>query len=165
MSIDQKQDAVAVTRRIDAPATTIFAILCEPVSHPAIDGSGMLRSASAKPVTTLGDMFAVEMWNEEMGEYEMTNRIVEFEPDRRIRWQPTMTRASRAEDREAIGESANQLWGFELTPISDNVTDVTETFDCAASPDWLKQAVNGGERWIDAMTATLDKLAKRVAAG
>jgi uncharacterized protein YndB with AHSA1/START domain len=162
MSIDQRQDVVAVTRRIAAPAPTIFALLCEPASHPAIDGSGMLRSTAAGPVTKVGDSFAVEMWNAEMGEYEMTNTVVELEPHRIIRWQPTMTRASRAEDREDVGNSANQLWGFELTPISDDVTDVTETFDCVASPDWLKEAVKGGERWIEAMTATLDNLAKRV---
>jgi hypothetical protein len=105
------------------------------------------------------------MWNDEMGEYEMTNLVVEFEPDRLIRWQPTMTRASRPEDREEIGNSANQRWGFELAPISDRVTEVTETFDCAASPDWLKTAVKGGERWVEAMTATLDNLAERIDAG
>jgi uncharacterized protein YndB with AHSA1/START domain len=162
MPVDQNPNTVSVTRRIDAPAAAIFAVLCEPANHVAIDGTGMLRGTSAEPVSKLGDSFAVEMWNEEMGEYEMTNTIVEFEPGRLIRWQPTMTGASRPEDREDIGNSARQRWGFELNPVDDGVTDVTETFDCTESPDWLKQAVRGGERWIDAMTATLDKLATQV---
>jgi hypothetical protein len=99
------------------------------------------------------------MWNAEMGSYEMTNTIVEFVPDRLIRWQPTMTRASRPEDLDGVGISAKQRWGFELTPVSDTVTDVTETFDCIDSPDWLKTAVKGGQGWVTAMTATLDNLA------
>jgi uncharacterized protein YndB with AHSA1/START domain len=160
MDIDRNENTVAVTRRIAAPAETVFAVLCDPANHVAIDGSGMLRTSLAGPVSEIGDSFAVEMWNDQMGEYEMTNAIVAFEPDRLIRWQPTMTRASRPEDAETVGDSAKHRWGFELTPVDDDVTDVTETFDCGESPDWLKQAVKGGERWIEAMTATLDNLAQ-----
>jgi hypothetical protein len=76
-----------------------------------------------------------------------------------------MTRASRPEDRDGVGNSAKQRWGFQLTPVDETVTDVTETFDCVNSPAWLKDAVKGGERWIEAMTTTLDKIAARVEAG
>jgi uncharacterized protein YndB with AHSA1/START domain len=162
MSTEQSENAVAVTRRIDAAASTIFAVLCDPANHVTIDGSGMLRSTPPRQVSSVGDDFAVEMWNEEMGEYEMTNQVVEFEPGRLIRWQPTMTRSSRPEDQDFLGDSAKQRWGFELTPVSDTTTDVTETFDCNASPDWLKDAVKGGEQWIPAMTETLEKLAMQV---
>lgn len=41
-----------------------------------------------------------------MGDYEMTNLIVEFEPHRLIQWQPIMTRASRPEDSANLGNSA-----------------------------------------------------------
>jgi uncharacterized protein YndB with AHSA1/START domain len=162
MASTPTENSVAVTRQVDAPASTIFALLCDPANHVAIDGSGMLRSTPAGGVSRVGDNFAVEMWNDEMGSYEMTNTIVEFEPDRLIRWQPAMTRASRPEDRDAVGSTAKQRWGFELTPVSDTVTDVTATFDCIESPDWLKTAVKGGQRWVEAMTATLDNLAERV---
>jgi hypothetical protein len=165
MSLDLSENAVAVTRRIDAAATTIFALLCDPANHVAVDGSGMLRSTPTRPLSNTGDSFAVEMWNDEMGEYEMTNLVVEFEQDRLIRWQPTMTRASRPEDRDGVGNSAKQRWGFQLTPVDETVTDVTETFDCVNSPAWLKDAVKGGERWIEAMTTTLDKIAAGVEAG
>ena len=162
MASSPTENAVAVTRRIDAPASVIFAVLCDPANHVVIDGSGMLRSTPAGRVANVEDSFAVEMWNDEMGSYEMTSTIVEFEPDRLIRWQPTITRASRAEDQDDIGTSAKQRWGFELVPVSETVTDVTETFDCIDSPDWLQRAVQGGQRWVEAMTATLDHLAERV---
>ena len=154
------ENSVAVTQRVDAPASTIFSLLCDPANHVVIDGSGMLRSSPTARMRRVGDHFAVEMWNDEMGPYEMTNTIVEFELDRLIRWQPTMTRASRPEDLDGVGNSARQRWGFELAPVGDTVTDVTETFDCIDSPEWLKTAVKGGRRWVDAMTVTLDKLAE-----
>jgi uncharacterized protein YndB with AHSA1/START domain len=92
--------AVAVTRRIDAPAATIFALLCDPGSHVAFDGSGMLRSTTAVALSRVGDTFAVEMWNEHMDDYEITNLIVDFEPGRVIRWQPVLTRTSRQDAQE-----------------------------------------------------------------
>jgi uncharacterized protein YndB with AHSA1/START domain len=164
MTTDPRADVVAVTRRMDAPAATIFAVLCDPATHVAVDGSGMLRASTAGRVTAVDDSFAVEMHNDEMGDYEMTNVVVELEPNRLIRWQPTMTRASRPEDQEDVGKSAEHRWGYELTPVSDAVTEVTHTFDCSDSPDALKRAVRGGERWIPSMAATLEKLALRVEA-
>jgi hypothetical protein len=59
-------------------------------------------------------------------------------------------------------------WGYELTAVGEGCTLVTETFDCSRSPEWLRRAVRGGDRWNASMTATLeklDKLAARSAAG
>ena len=33
-----------------------------------------------------------------------------------------------------------------------------ETFDCSGAPEWLRNAVKGGARWIDSMTVTLERL-------
>jgi len=162
MRVEQTENAVAVTMRVDASTTTIFAMLCDPASHVAMDGSGMLRSAPAGALSQVGERFSVEMTNDFMGEYEMTNEIIAFEPNRLIQWEPTLTRASRPEDRDGVGESARQRWGYVLTPVSDTVTDVTETFDCIDSDDWLKEATKGGELWIDAMTKTLNNIADQI---
>jgi uncharacterized protein YndB with AHSA1/START domain len=158
LSADITPNVVSVTRRIDAPAAAIFEMLCDPSNHVTVDGSGMLRSTPPRRLSRVGDSFAVKMWNEEMGDYEMTNRVVEFEPDKLIAWQPALTRASRPEDQEGVGNSALQRWGFMLTPVTETVTEVTETFDCTKSPAWLKAAVKGGQRWVEAMTETLANL-------
>lgn len=151
--------ATSVTRRIEAPAERIFALLCDPADHVAIDGSGMLRSTEARPITKVGDRFVVEMWNEHMDDYEITNTITAFEQDRSIRWQPLLTRASRPEAQDRVGVSAGHVWGFELTRVAEGVTDVTETVDYSASPEWLQEISQGGKTWTEALNTTLGRLA------
>ncbi|HTX63402.1 MAG TPA: SRPBCC family protein [Acidimicrobiales bacterium] len=151
--------AVEVTRRIPLPATRVFALLTDPARHPEIDGSGMLRHAlDARPVRGVGDTFVMAMHNDEMGDYEMTNHVVEYETDRRIAWEPVLSAATRDEDVAGIGSSAHQRWGYTLVPGGEGVTIVTETFDCSESPEWLKKAVRGGQRWLTAMAASLERL-------
>src|SRR5579875_1293858 len=101
---DAKEASVSVSRRIEATAGEIFEVLTDPTRHPGIDGSGMLRYAVTRtPLTRAGQTFVVRMHNEEMGEYEMTNTVVDFEPGRRVAWGPAMTAGSRREDVEGLG--------------------------------------------------------------
>lgn len=152
-------NVVEVTRGIAAPAPRIFAVLADPARHPEFDGSGMLRQALApRPVGDVGDAFVMAMHNEEMGDYEMTNHVVEYDPDRRIAWEPVMSAASREEDVAFLGDRAHHRWGYTLVPEGEEFTVVTETFDCTESPQWLKKAVRGGQRWLDTMTASLERL-------
>jgi len=158
---DTKRDTVAVTRRIEAPAERIFSILANTATHHLLDGSGMLRpGAETAMISGVGDVFRVAMYNDEMGDYVMENHVVEYEQDRCITWQPMLVGASRPEDVAEIGNSAHQLWGYVLAPAGQHATDVTEFFDCSQSPEWLREAVRGGERWRESMTATLDNLAR-----
>ena len=153
-------NVVSVTRRIPAAASRIFAVLADPARHPEIDGSGMVRAAlSAGPVREVGGSFVMAMHNDEMGDYEMTNHVVAYEQDRVIAWEPVMSAASREEDVADVGSPARHRWGYTLVSVGADLTDVTETFDCTESPEWLQQAVRGGQRWVDAMAATLKKLA------
>jgi hypothetical protein len=157
---------VSVAREIEAPAEQLFGVLARSANHPLIDGSGMLREATADVVLSrVGDVFTIRMHNDEMGDYEMSNHVVEFELNRRITWEPVMTAATRAEDQAEIGDKGHQRWGYQLTPVGAGTTLVTETYDCSSSPEWLRRAVRGGDRWIPSMTATLEKLAAHAAAG
>jgi uncharacterized protein YndB with AHSA1/START domain len=153
---------VSVTREISAPAAAIFRYLADPANHPAIDGSGMLKTGAPTVLSGTGDVFDVDMHNDEMGDYVITNHVVEFEPDRKITWEPTLKSVSRAEDEAAIGRRAGHRWGFELSPEGDGATIVTETFDCTKAPEWLQNVLNGGQRWVESMTITLEKLDEAV---
>jgi hypothetical protein len=156
---DAAGEPVSVSRRIAAPAVVVFAVVEDPVRHPAIDGSGMLMQAVWRPpICRVGDTFTMLMRNDEMGYYEITNHVVEYVPGQRIAWEPTLTNASRAEDQEDIGTRNQHRWSYVLTPDGEDGTLVTETYDCTRSPDWLRKAVKDGHRWVAAMTETLEKL-------
>jgi hypothetical protein len=149
---------VAVSRTINASAHNLFDLLARPANHPLIDGSGMLREGPEVRVCGVGDVFTMKMHNDEMGDYEIANHVVLYEPDRRIGWEPVLTAASRAEDQGEIGQPAGHRWTYELVAIDSGSTVVTETYDCTRAPEWLQKAVKGGNRWIDSMTATLKRL-------
>jgi hypothetical protein len=152
-------ELVSVSRRVGAPIDVVFAVLADPARHPDIDGSGMLmRAVWRPPLGRVGDTFTMLMRNDEMGYYEITNHVVEYVADERIGWEPSLTNASRAEDQEDIGVRNQHRWSYELAPDGAGGTLVTETYDCTRSPEWLRKAVKDGERWVAAMTATLEKL-------
>ena len=161
------QNRVSVSRQIPAPASVLFGILARPANHLLIDGSGMLRrTVSGERITQPGDVFVMAMHNDEMGEYEMTNYVTGFEPDRLITWEPVMSAASREEDKRGIGyRDEPHRWCYVLAQGTDGSTVVTEIYDCSRAPEWLRQATQGGERWVPAMTETLAKLETLATAG
>ncbi|MEV0522137.1 MULTISPECIES: SRPBCC family protein [unclassified Streptomyces] len=80
-----------VQRQVAASPEKIFALLCEPAGHVAIDSSGMLQSAEGKPVRGAGDEFVVHMDREALndyplGKYDVTVIITRFEQDALIEW-------------------------------------------------------------------------------
>ncbi|HEV2361629.1 MAG TPA: hypothetical protein VGS21_07995 [Acidimicrobiales bacterium] len=149
-----------MSRRIDAPAARVFAVLADPRRHAEFDGSETLRGAvSGSVITGVGDIFMMRMYLEEVGEYVMMNYVVEFEPDRRIGWEPAPGDAAASEDgKYPIGVPAGHRWSFELTPDTSGATIVTEIFDASSAPEELQEATRDGEDWIDAMTSTLARL-------
>jgi hypothetical protein len=163
MTADSRQP-VSVSRRIEAPAEELFEVLARPARHPGIDGSGMLKQAGGDCVISgVGDTFTMSMHNAEMGDYEITNHVVEFRRNRLIGWEPVLSAASRAEDAADIGERGGHRWIYELTPAGPGATIVTETYDCSRAPEWLRRAVRNGDRWVASMTATLEKLDQQCA--
>ena len=141
---------VSVSRRIEAPAADIFKLLADPERHPEFDGSEMLRpGARNKVIVGVGDVFVTKMYVTAMGDYEMHNRIVVFEADRCIAWEPGNPELARNGSR----------WRFDLAPDGPNATVVTETYDCTESPQEVRDAVDNGNAWLTGMTKTLERLA------
>lgn len=80
-----------VQREIAAPAQNVFALLCNPNGHVAIDSSGMLQSADGDHVQQAGDEFVVHVDREAlndypMGKYDVSVIITTLEQDRLIEW-------------------------------------------------------------------------------
>jgi hypothetical protein len=112
-----------VQREIVAPPANVFAVLCDPKGHVAIDSSGMLQSADGDPVRQVGDEFVVHMDREALndyplGKYDVTVIITRFEPDALIEW--TIS--------GVIQPPIRHLYGYRLEPTSAG-TLVTSYYD------------------------------------
>jgi hypothetical protein len=151
---------VSVYRRIAAPAAEIFRVLAAPVNHPALDGSGMLRGARDEPVlAAVGDTFTTAMYLPGLGDYLMLNRVIAFDQDRRIAWEPTPGDAVASRNAGLpIGASQGYSWGYQLQP-DGGTTIVTEIFDCTEAGQAIRDAVHDGQDWVEAMHQTLGRLA------
>jgi hypothetical protein len=97
---------------INAAAQTIFDVLADPRRHGEFDGSGTVLSVVQGPERLhLGATFAMSM--KIKVPYRTVNTVHEFQEGRLIAW----------------GHFNRHLWRYELTPLSDTSTSVTETFD------------------------------------
>jgi uncharacterized protein YndB with AHSA1/START domain len=157
---DDSYQPVVVSRQINAPASKIFQVLADPARHVEIDGSGMLRGVvSTTPITRTGDVFVMKMYFSRLGEYEMNNHVVEYEPDRRLSWEPE---AGHGHPNAASANEAQRRWGqrwtFELTPMGTDATLVTETYDCSRAPEEQRVGMDNGKVWLESMTETLERL-------
>jgi uncharacterized protein YndB with AHSA1/START domain len=157
------EPSVSISRDIDAPADELFGYLARPAHHSTIDGSGMLRGTDDRTVLSgIGDVFEMQMFTDTLGDYVMENHVVEFEPDRRIAWEPVLKETDKADFQSRVGDRAHLRWGWELTPQPGGGTRVTEFYDLSAAPEWLHEATNEGEQWRPAMSASLANLADLV---
>jgi len=117
-------DRIEVPRTIAAPAADIFAVLCDPQGHVAIDATGMLQDADGEPVRAAGDTFVVHMDRDslndfpELGRYDVTVQISEFEQDKLIAW------TILGKIRPQIGH----VYGYRLEP-AEGGTLVTSFYD------------------------------------
>jgi hypothetical protein len=162
---DDTTGVVSVSRRIEAPADVIFAVLADPGRHTELDGTGMLRGPkSGGPISAVGDRFVMNMYFDHFGgDYTMDNHVVEFEPARRIAWAPAAGDERAGNGSSPVGVPLGHRWIFELAPDGEG-TVVTETYDCTGAPEQLRKVVNGGEHWRPAMELTLSKLDEVVSA-
>jgi hypothetical protein len=150
---------VKVSRRIGAPAAMIFQVLADPGRHMELDGSGMLRGAvTTAPISGVGDVFIMKMYVSQLGDYEMNNHVVEYEPDRRIGWEPEAGRGHPEAAKQAAEGGWGHRWSYELVPDGPDATIVTEIYDCSRLPAEARLGINDGEIWADGMARTLERL-------
>jgi hypothetical protein len=153
-------ERIEVQRTIAADPHAIFKVLRDPQGHVAIDSSGMLMDAEGALVSAVGDSFVVHMDREalndypELGRYDVTVTISQFEPDREIAW------TILGQIRPQIGH----VYGYLLEPTADG-TLVTSYYDwSSAEPKW-KQAGIFPVIPESALRATLGILARTVVRG
>jgi hypothetical protein len=139
-----------VSRVIKAPAEEIFAFVCRPSGHVAIDSSGSLMSAGDEAVTAVGDTFVVHMDRDaihdfDMGLYDVTVTITAFEQDRLLEWKPS--------------QEWPHVYGFRLAPVEGG-TEVTSYYDWSSvDQEWVDAGVFPviPEKGLRATLAILDR--------
>jgi hypothetical protein len=130
-------ERIETNRTIAAPAPDIFAVLCDPQGHVAIDSTGMLQDAEGDPAKAVGDSFVVHMDREslndfpQLGKYDVTVNIKDFEQDRLISW------TVLGQIRPQIGH----VYGYRLEPVEEG-TLVTSYYDWSQiDPTWREAGI------------------------
>jgi hypothetical protein len=147
---------VSVSKVIDAPASSLFAVVADAGRHHDIDGSGSvvkLKSGTSQQLS-LGATFGMSM---KLGvPYSMTNTVIEFEQDKVIAWKTVLSGPLG----RLIG---GRIWRYQFQ-TADGGTEVTETWDISQDKQrfFLKNDKMATVT-ADAMTKTLDRLATIVA--
>lgn len=145
-----------VTRTIAAAPEKVFALLCDPRGHVAIDSSGMLQSADGEPVRRAGDEFTVHMDREAlndlpMGKYDVTVVITKHERDSLLEWTISGT----------IQPPIRHLYGYRLEPDGTG-TRVTSYYDWSEIEPRYRDKIDFPIIPEAALRATLGILARTV---
>lgn len=105
-------DTVSATVEVDAPPEEVFDYIRRPANHAAISGDNTVQDTVKGPeVLSAGDAFGMSM---RLGvPYRISSKVQEFEADRRIAW----------------AHFGGHRWRWEIEPLPDARSRVTETFD------------------------------------
>jgi uncharacterized protein YndB with AHSA1/START domain len=146
--VDAGAGKISRSVEVNAPAADIFALVADPRRHHELDGSGTVLSTVSGPERlSSGARFSVKMKRYGFP-YQITSKVIDFDEGRVVEW------------RHPLGHS----WRWELAPLADGKTLVTETFDYSK----LGPAKAGGlklfgtfEHNAGAIEATLRQLQSR----
>jgi hypothetical protein len=112
-TVDAGPNKIARAAEVNAPAAEIFEVVADPRRHHELDGSGTVQDTITGPDRLSADAkFSVRM--KQYGfPYKITSTVIDFADGSVVEWQ------------HPLGHS----WRWELKPLTENTTLVTETFD------------------------------------
>jgi hypothetical protein len=148
-------ECYVVTRPIAATPAEIFAVLADPTRHKDTEPGDWVRDAvDPDPITGAGQMFAMNMYLEQIGgDYVMHNLVTDFEPNRTIAWLPGQL------DESGQHEPGGWTWRYDLAP-SGSSTDVRLTYDWSGTVQAFRDTIGVpvfDADFIEASLATLDR--------
>ena len=109
---------VSATLAVAVPAARVFAVLADPATHSAIDGTGWVQEAvNRAPLTEVGQIFRMNMYhpNHPDGDYQMANKVQVLEPPRAIGWLPGRTPRATVTWSSAAGSGVT-TWRRSVRP-------------------------------------------------
>jgi hypothetical protein len=140
-SIDD--DSVSATAIVDATPAAVFDYLRRPQNHAEISGDESVRgNVSGPELLGPGSKFNMSM---RVGvPYRVSSKVVEFDEDRVIAW----------------CHLGRHRWRWELEPVGDSQTRVTETYDQSTSrAPFVLRAVGYPKRHLPNVAKSVANLA------
>ncbi len=154
------EENVRTTLSVAAPAARVFAVLADPTTHAAIDGTGRVQGpADPAPLTAVGQVFRVDMHHPDHpdGHYRVANQVHVLDPPRTIGWRTGYDRG----DGEL--EFGGWSWRYDLVPVGPSGTEVTLTYDWSAVPPSVREYLHFPPFGPEHFTRSLQHLAELAA--
>lgn len=156
MSVTTAQETLNATITVAASVARVFAVLADPTTHAAIDGTGWVREApDPAPLTEVGQLFRMDMYHSArvVGEYQVVNKVTVFDAPHAIGW---LTGYEKDDGELAFG---GWWWRYDLAPLGADGTEVTLTYDWSAVPQDIREHIHFPPFGPDHLTNSLRHLA------
>lgn len=130
------QENVSATLTVAAPAEKVFAVLADPTTHAAIDGTGWIQEVGDRaPLTEVGQIFRMDMHHSHHPkvDYQVANKVHVLEQPRAIGW------LTGQEKDDGQVEYGGWTWRYDLVSIGPSETGVTLTYDWSAVPPSIRE--------------------------
>lgn len=129
------EEKVSARMSFAAPIARVFAVLADPATHSAIDGTGWVQEPVERALLTeVGQLFRMAMYHSghPNGDYQTVNKVEVLDPPRAIGW---LTGTEKADGQPEFG---GWLWRYDLVPVGPSHTDATLTYDWSAVPQYIR---------------------------
>lgn len=115
---------------IAAPQDAIFALLADPNRHTDLDGAGMLRGVEgdSAPIGGMGQVFTMNMHQDDLGDYRMVNTVTAFQPSSRIGWAPAVDPSCELAAKLGDMDASGHTYTYDLREVEGG-TEVTQTYE------------------------------------
>src|SRR5262245_4801261 len=133
-----KPEYVSATLTVPVPAERVFAVLADPTTHAAIDGTGWVQEPLDRaPLTKAGQLFRMAMHHSKHpdGDYRVVNKVEVFDSPRAIGW------LTGTENEDGQVELGGWIWRYDLVPLGPAATEVTHTYVWSAVPQFRREYI------------------------
>src|SRR4051812_13763305 len=125
-------EQLVASATIMAPAEAVFAVLVDPTTHAAIDGTGWVRGPiDPATLTHTGQVFRMAMYHENHPdkEYRVANQVEVLDVPTAIGWKPGYESPETGEL-----EFGGWTWRYDMEATGPAQSKVTLTYDWSAVP-------------------------------
>lgn len=155
-----RDETLTATTTVPADAGAVFAVLTDPSTRAAIDGTGWVREPHETAcLDHVGQVFGMAMYhsNHPDGHYEMANEVTVLDAPRTVAWKP-----GQHDDAGQL-QFGGWIWRYDLrstgTP-EGSATEVTLTYDWSAVPEFLREHIRFPPFGVDHLDNSLAHLAE-----